>query len=69
MSVEDSFESSEAIFQTPSSVASPATGGEERPEEPVDPHSKFEPAGPEPDIGASPELVGPVTRSGKKRKS
>ena len=66
MSVEDSSGSSETLFQTPSSTASPAThaepGGEVE-------HQELEPSRPEPDVGASPELIGPVTRSGRKRKN
>ena len=52
----------DADFQTPS-VADEEEGRSQREQE------ELEPSRPEPDIGASPELVGPVTRSGRKRKN
>ena len=57
MSVTETEESTDTSFQTPTGEEELAEQGEL--EEPV----------PEPDIGGSPELVGPVTRSGKKRKN
>ena len=60
MSVNGSTESIDTVYQTPSS----SVNGEE----PVS-NPELDPALPEPDIGASPELTGPVTRSGKKRKN
>lgn len=56
MSRNDSGESTDA-FQTPSADTEDEARGE------------LDPALPEPDLGASPELSGPVTRSGRKRKS
>ena len=56
MSENESVESVDTQFQTPT-----ATQEEEQ-------HSELDPPRPEPDIGASPDL-GPVTRSGRKRKN
>ena len=60
MSIDDSSGSGDNIFQTPSAALSP----------PADPVcGELETPRPEPDVGASPELSGPVTRSGRKRKN
>ena len=57
MSVNESTESTETVYQTPGS-SEEASG-----------HEELEPSRPEQELSASPELVGPVTRSGKKRKN
>ena len=57
MSNNESPESSDAVYQTPTAVVL-----EER-----STHEELKPA--REDLGASPELAGPVTRSGKKRKN
>ena len=53
MSVNESSESADAVFQTPSSVVEELELAERQEEE----------------LGASPELSGPTTRSGRKRKN
>ena len=58
MSVNESTESSDAVYQTPGSIVL----------EEQSTHEELEPSREE-DLGASPELDGPVTRSGRKRKN
>ena len=55
MSVNESTESTETMYQTPGSSD--------------DANEELEPSRPESELGASPEFSGPVTRSGKKRKN
>ena len=64
MSVNVSEESVDAVYGTP--TAGSGNKGDGRSEREAE---ELEASRPEPDIGASPELVGPVTRSGRKRKN
>lgn len=57
MSEDGSSESNDPVFGTPMALS------------PEPYHAELDPPRPEPDVGASPELAGPVTRSGKKRKN
>ena len=65
MSSNESTESSDTVYQTPTAIIieRPATHEE------LEPEVETEGVGGPGDIGASPELVGPVTRSGRKRKN
>ena len=60
MSSNESTESSDTVYQTPSSIVL---------EEPAVHEELERPPGELGDLGASPELTEPVTRSGKKRKN
>ena len=59
MSENDSAESTETLYQTPTAVVIESEAA----------HEELEPSREEEELGASPELTGPVTRSGRKRKN
>ena len=60
MSVNESTESTETLYQTPTAIVIES-------EEPA--HEELEPSRQDEALSASPDLSGPVTRSGKKRKN